>query len=307
MRTISEELKRLYGRKVLKLSLSSGCTCPNRDGTVGTGGCAFCSEGGSGDFASHLAPLDEQIREAKALVDRKFPKDMPEEERRYIAYFQSFSNTYGPVERLRALYADAISRPEIVALSIGTRPDCLGDEMIDMLAGFNKSKPVWVELGLQTIDEAIAREMNRGYELPVFEDAVKRLKAAGLAVIVHVIFGLPGSSREKDLKTVRYLSHLEPTVDGVKLQMLQILKGTALGESYLREPFPLMTREEYVSLVAEAVGLLPEGMIVHRLTGDPPKRLLIEPKWCADKKRVINALRAALAECKESGPPEKSA
>ena len=295
MRTISEELKRLYGRKVLKLSLSSGCTCPNRDGTVGTGGCAFCSEGGSGDFASHLAPLDEQIREAKALVDRKFPKDMPVEERRYIAYFQSFSNTYGPVERLRALYADAISRSEIVALSVGTRPDCLGDEMIDMLAGLNKSKPVWVELGLQTIDEAIAREMNRGYELPVFEDAVKRLKAAGLAVIVHVIFGLPDSSRERDLETVRYLSHLEPAIDGVKLQMLQILKGTTLGERYLREPFPLMTREEYISLVAEAVGLLPERMIVHRLTGDPPKRLLIEPKWCADKKRVINALRAALA------------
>ena len=295
MRAISDELKKTYGQKVLKLSLSSGCTCPNRDGTVGTGGCAFCSEGGSGEFASPFAPLDEQISSAKALVDSKFPEDMPAEERRYIAYFQSFSNTYGPVERLRSLYLEAISRPEIVALSVGTRPDCLPDEMIEMLAGLNKLKPVWVELGLQTIHEETAREMNRGYELAVFEEAYRQLKKAGLTVIVHVIFGLPGESREDMLETVRYLSRLQPALDGIKLQNLQVLKGTALGERYLREPFPLMTMDEYVSLVADAVGLLPQETVVHRLTGDPPKELLIEPKWCLNKRRVLNALRSELA------------
>ena len=295
MRAISDELKKIYGQKVLKLSLSSGCTCPNRDGTVGTGGCAFCSEGGSGEFASPFAPLDKQIASAKALVDSKFPEDMPAEERRYIAYFQSFSNTYGPVERLGSLYLEAISRPEIVALSVGTRPDCLPDEMIEMLAGLNKLKPVWVELGLQTIHEETAREMNRGYELAVFEEAYRQLKKAGLTVIVHVIFGLPGESREDMLETVRYLSRLQPALDGIKLQNLQVLKGTALGERYLREPFPLMTMDEYVSLVADAVGLLPQETVVHRLTGDPPKELLIEPKWCLNKRRVLNALRSELA------------
>ena len=295
MRAISDELKKTYGQKVLKLSLSSGCTCPNRDGTVGTGGCAFCSEGGSGEFASPFAPLNEQIASAKALVDSKFPEDMPAEERKYIAYFQSFSNTYGPVDRLRALYFEAISRPEIVALSVGTRPDCLPDEMIEMLAGLNKLKPVWVELGLQTIHEETAREMNRGYELAVFEEAYRQLKKAGLTVIVHVIFGLPGESRNDMLETVRYLSRLQPALDGIKLQNLQVLKGTALGERYLREPFPLMTMDEYVSLVADAVGLLPQETVVHRLTGDPPKELLIEPKWCLNKRRVLNALRSEIA------------
>ena len=295
MRAISDVLKKTYGQKVLKLSLSSGCTCPNRDGTVGTGGCAFCSEGGSGEFASPFAPLDKQIASAKALVDSKFPEDMPAEERRYIAYFQSFSNTYGPVERLGSLYLEAISRPEIVALSVGTRPDCLPDEMIEMLAGLNKLKPVWVELGLQTIHEETAREMNRGYELAVFEEAYRQLKKAGLTVIVHVIFGLPGESREDMLETVRYLSRLQPALDGIKLQNLQVLKGTALGERYLKEPFPLMTMDEYVSLVADAVGLLPQETVVHRLTGDPPKELLIEPKWCLNKRRVLNALRSELA------------
>jgi len=295
MRAISDELKKTYGQKVLKLSLSSGCTCPNRDGTVGTGGCAFCSEGGSGEFASPFAPLNEQIASAKALVDSKFPEDMPAEERKYIAYFQSFSNTYGPVDRLRALYFEAISRPEILALSVGTRPDCLPSEMVGMLSGLNESKPVWVELGLQTIHEETAREMNRGYELAVFEEAYRQLKKAGLTVIVHVIFGLPGESRNDMLETVRYLSRLQPALDGIKLQNLQVLKGTALGERYLREPFPLMTMDEYVSLVADAVGLLPQETVVHRLTGDPPKELLIEPKWCLNKRRVLNALRSEIA------------
>ena len=296
MRTISEELKRLYGRKVLKLSLSSGCTCPNRDGTVGTGGCAFCSEGGSGDFASHLAPLDEQIREAKALVDRKFPKEMPVEERRYIAYFQSFTNTYGDVQRLSKLYEETIRRDDIVILSLGTRPDCLGEDVLEMLRNLNQIKPVWVELGLQTIQEKTAERINRQYPLSVFEDAYQRLKAEKITVIVHVIFGLPGENREDMLQTIQYLSELEPELDGIKIQMLNILKGTKMSEEYLQNPFPLLSLEEYASLVKESIRILPENIVINRMSGDGPGSLLIEPKWIRNKKKVLNTINKAIAQ-----------
>ena len=292
--TISDELKRRYGHKVLKLSLSSGCTCPNRDGTKGWGGCSFCSEGGSGEFAALPAPPEVQIKQAKALVDGKFPSSLPASERKYIAYFQSFTNTYGDATRLEALYTEVIDRPEIVVLSLGTRPDCLPDEILEMLKRLNRKKPVWVELGLQTAHDDTAASFGRGYTLDVFEDAYRRLTDAGLEVIVHVILGLPGENKERMLDTICYLAKLKPALPGIKLHLLQILKGTLLEKQYLQQPFPLMTMEEYTDLVVECLKILPEETIIHRMTGDPPRRLLIAPEWSTDKKRVLNMLRSKI-------------
>ena len=284
MRRLNDVLQAQYGEKVYKLSLSSGCTCPNRDGTCGVGGCTFCSEGGSGDFAAPLAPLSEQIEDAKARIRSKT------DARKFIAYFQSYTNTYGDVRRLEALYTEAITRPEIVALSLGTRPDCLGADVMAMLGRLNRIKPVWVELGLQTVHERTAEAFHRGYPLSVFENGCRALKAAGLTVIVHVIFSLPGETREDMLDTVRYLAALDPPPDGVKLQMLHVLRGTELGRQYAAEPFPLLTLEEYADLIAESLRILPADTVVHRLTGDAPGKLLIAPEWTRNKKRVLNTI-----------------
>lgn len=288
MRMLSEALRERYGEKVYKLSLSAGCTCPNRDGTVGVGGCAFCSAGGSGDFAARLAPIEEQIAEAKARIARKT------DAKKFIAYFQSFTNTYGPVERLEPLYRRTIQRPEIVALSLGTRPDCLGPEVMEMLCRLQAIKPVWVELGLQTAHDETAARLNRGYGLDTFTDAYRRLKAAGLTVIVHLIFGLPGESGEEMLDSVRFVAGLTPPADGVKLQMLHVLKGTALGAQYEAQPFPLLTLEEYADLIAQSVRILPETTVLHRLTGDAPGPLLLAPEWTRNKKRVLNSIHKAI-------------
>lgn len=288
MKMLSEALREQYGEKVYKLSLSAGCTCPNRDGTVGVGGCAFCSAGGSGDFAARLAPIEAQIAEAKARIARKT------DAKKFIAYFQSFTNTYGPVERLEPLFRRTIERPEIVALSLGTRPDCLGPEVMEMLCRLQAFKPVWVELGLQTAHDETAARLNRGYGLDTFTDAYRRLKAAGLTVIVHLIFGLPGESREEMLDSVRFVAGLSPTVDGVKLQMLHVLKGTALGAQYEAQPFPLLTLEEYADLIAQSVRILPESTVLHRLTGDAPGPLLLAPEWTRNKKRVLNSIHKAI-------------
>ncbi len=281
---LSDFLKQRFGEKVYRLSLSSGCTCPNRDGNKGYGGCIFCSEGGSGEFAADPAPIEIQIEEAKKRIAGKT------DARKYIAYFQSYTNTYGDVKTLRELYEETIRRDDIAALSLGTRPDCLGNDVMDMLTELNKIKPVWIELGLQTIHERTAAKMRRGYELPVFEDAYQSLKTAGIDVIVHVIFNLPGESREDMLDTVRYLSELKPELDGIKLQMLQILKGTDLAREYLEAPFPLMNMEEYADLIAECVSILPENTVLHRMSGDGPRKLLIEPLWSLDKKRDLNTI-----------------
>ncbi len=289
-RFISDVLKEQYGEKIYRLSLSSGCTCPNRDGTVGVGGCTFCSEGGSGDFATVPAPIGEQIEKAKELVSRKTKGT------HFIAYFQSYTNTYGDINRLRELYRETIEREDIVILSIGTRPDCVSDEVIAMLSELNRIKPVWVELGLQTACDATAERINRCYPRSVFEDAYRRLKAAGITIIVHLIFGLPGESEADMLNSVRYLAGLNPAPDGVKLQLLQILRGTKLGEEYLKNPWPVMTITEYAELLKKALGLLPEETVIHRITGDGPKKLLIEPQWCADKKNVMNTLHKKLSE-----------
>lgn len=284
MRRLSEVLLQQYGEKVYKLSLSSGCTCPNRDGTLGVGGCTFCSEGGSGDFAAACAPIDEQLEEAKARIRQKT------DARRFIAYFQSYTNTYGDLGRLEALYTETLRHEEIEILSLGTRPDCLGRDVLAMLERLNAMKPVWVELGLQTIHERTAKAVHRGYDLAAFEAGYHALKALGLTVIVHVIFSLPGETREDMLSTVRYLAALDPPPDGVKLQMLHVLRGTQLGEDYEKEPFPLLTLEEYAELVAQSVRILPEQTVIHRLTGDAPGKLLIAPEWTRNKKRVLNAV-----------------
>ena len=290
MRTLSEYLKSEYGEKIYKLSLCSGCTCPNRDGTVGTGGCTFCSEGGSGEFAAAPGPLNEQIADAKRRIAAKT------DAHRFIAYFQSFTNTYGDPDHLRRIYREAILRDDIAVLSLGTRPDCLGDEIMEMLQELNQIKPVWVELGLQTIHEKTALRINRGYSLPVFEEAVRKLKQAGLQVIVHVILSLPGEDREDMLETARYLSALKPGIDGIKLQMLNILEGTAMAEEYKEHPFPLLTMEEYAEIVCEMIRILPDDIVIHRLTGDGPGNLLIAPEWVRNKKKVLNTIHRRLRD-----------
>lgn len=285
MRRLSEVLRAQYGEKVYKLSLSSGCTCPNRDGTLGFGGCTFCSEGGSGDFAAGLAPIDEQLNDAKARIRRKT------DAKRFIAYFQSYTNTYGDLDRLEALYTETLRHEEIAILSLGTRPDCLGDDVLAMLERLSAIKPVWVELGLQTIHERTAKAVHRGYDLAAFERGYRALKALGITVIVHVIFSLPGETREDMLGTVRYLAALDPPPDGVKLQMLHVLRGTQMGAEYEKAPFPLLTMEEYAELIAQSVRILPEETVIHRLTGDAPGKLLIAPEWTRNKKRVLNEIQ----------------
>ena len=290
-RKLSAYLKEIYGEKIYRLSLSSGCTCPNRDGSIVTPdgkkltkGCTFCSEQGSGEFAAQIAPIDVQIEDAKSRIRQKT------DAKRFIAYFQSYTNTYGDVERLARLYNETIDRDDVRILSLGTRPDCLGDDVMEMLASLNKKKPVWVELGLQTIHEETARRVDRGYELRVFEDAYKRLKENGITVIVHIILGLPGETKEDMLETVKYLANLTPVLDGIKIQNLQILKGTSIYDEFVREPFPVMSMEEYTDLVRECITLLPGETVVHRMTGDGPRRLLVAPLWSLDKKRVLNML-----------------
>ena len=288
MRRLSEVLKQEYGEKIYKLTLSSGCTCPNRDGRISFGGCTFCSEGGSGEFASRAPDIEGQIEEAKQRIRNKT------DARRFIAYFQSFTNTYGNAADLEDLYTGVILRDEIVILSIATRPDCLDENIMGMLRRLNAIKPVWVELGLQTMHDRTAERINRGYRLEVFEEAVRKLKSAGIQVIVHVIFGLPGETKEDMLRTVRYLAALKPGPDGVKLQMLNILKGSSLAQEYGRSPFPLLSLEEYTSLAAQSIRILPEEMVIHRMTGDGPGDLLIAPDWVRNKKKVLNTINRKL-------------
>ena len=259
--SLDYELKKRFGEKVYRLSLNGGMTCPNRDGTIGTGGCIFCSAGGSGDFAADPAlSVSAQLRDARMRLQNKRPV------RRYIAYFQAYTNTYAPVPRLRSLFTEAISHPEVVLLSIATRPDCLGPEVVSLLAELNQIKPVWVELGLQTIHEDTASFIRRGYPLSTFEDAVHRLRACGIEVITHMILCLPGEDRERMLASIRYLNAVE--IQGIKLQLLHILKGTDLAAFYGQHPFPVPTLEQYTDLILSCVECLRPDMVIHRLTGD---------------------------------------
>ena len=287
---LNQYLRDTFGCKVYKIALDAGCTCPNRDGTVGTRGCIFCSAGGSGEFAERIRkPADvwQQIEAGKKRVAQKNPHG------KYIAYFQSYTNTYAPVAYLRDIFQQALAHPDIVALSIATRPDCLGPEVLELLTGLNAIKPVWVELGLQTIHEKTAAYIRRGYGLPVFEEAMGQLQSAGMQTIVHVILGLPGESTEMMKETVSFVG--KSGANGIKLQLLHILRGTDLEQEYLAGKVPVMDMDTYVQLVAECLALLPPEMLIHRLTGDGDKRLLVAPLWSADKKRVWNALQQKIA------------
>lgn len=287
--TLNQYLKDTFGEKVYKIALDGGFTCPNRDGTLDTRGCIFCSGAGSGEFSgSRKQSIAQQLEAGKKRLEGKIRHG------KYIAYFQAFTNTYAPVERLRALYEEALQQEDIVALSIATRPDCLADDVVELLLECNRVKPVWVELGLQTIHEKTAEYIRRGYPLSVFDGAVRRLKDAGLQVIVHVILGLPMESEEDMKQTVSYVG--KSGVDGIKLQLLHVIQGTDLEMEYQKGTFRTLELEEYVNLVADCIALLPEDMVIHRMTGDGDKRTLIAPLWSADKKRVLNALNKAIEE-----------
>ncbi len=286
--TLNQYLKSRFGCKVYKLAIDGGFTCPNRDGTLDTRGCIFCSKGGSGDFAqSCQLSVTAQLEQGKRLVADKI------KDGRYIAYFQAFTNTYAPVDVLRQKYFEALQHPDIVALSIATRPDCLGDDVLALLAECNRLKPVFVELGLQTIHPATAAYIRRGYELAVYDQAVEELHAAGINVVTHLILGLPGETKEDMLASVQYVCC---ATDGIKLQLLHILEGTDLAEEYKKGRVKTLSLEEYTDIIRDCVRLIPENVVIHRLTGDGAKRDLIAPLWSADKKHVLNTINKALQE-----------
>ena len=286
--SLNEYLKQTFGEKVYKISLDGGMTCPNRDGTCGARGCIFCSSGGSGEFsADRNLSITEQIAQAKRRIRAKTDC------RKLIAYFQPFTNTYAPVDYLRGIFTEAIAGEEIVALSVATRPDCLSREVLGLLSELNAVKPVWVELGLQTIHESTADYIRRGYPLSVYDEAVRNLKAIGVQVITHVILGLPGETREMMLRTVSYAGEQS---DGVKLQLLHILKGTDLLADYEAGKVPVVSLEQYADLLCDAVEALPRNVVIHRLTGDGDKKLLIAPLWSGDKKRVLNTIQRTFHE-----------
>ncbi len=287
--SFNKYLKDKFGQKVYKISLDGGFTCPNRDGKTGTRGCIFCSKGGSGDFAeSREMSITEQIESGKKKVEKKIKSG------KYIAYFQAFTNTYAPVEMLRQKYEEAINHPDIVALSIATRPDYLGDDVLKLLDEMNKIKPVFVELGLQTIHQKSAKYIRRGYDLSVYDKAVRDLKKIGVNVVVHVILGLPNESENDMLETVKYVC--ESGANGIKLQLLHVIDGTDLAKDYEKGLFKTLEFDEYVNLIVKCVKIIPKDIIIHRLTGDGAKKDLIAPLWSADKKRVLNAINKALRE-----------
>lgn len=274
-------LKEHFGQKIYKLALDGGFTCPNRDGTLGSRGCIFCSAGGSGDFAaSREKSIAQQIIEGKELLKNKNTGG------KYIAFFQAYTNTYAPVSHLRTLYMQALEHPEIAALSIATRPDCLPDDVLDLLDNLNRIKPVWVELGLQTIHETTAAYIRRGYPLSCFEDALQKLNERHINVIVHMILGLPGESPSDMAATARYLAGKK--IQGIKPQLLHVLRGTDMAKDYETQHFHILTLEEYTDILIKCMELLPPDMVIHRITGDGPKALLIEPMWSGHKKYVLN-------------------
>lgn len=282
--SLNRYLRETFGEKLYKIALDGGFGCPNRDGTVGTGGCIFCSGAGSGDFAERAAEdVYTAIEKGKERVSRKNPGG------KYIAYFQSFTSTYGPIEKMRRLFTQAINHPDVAVLSVATRPDCIDDEVVGLLRELNGIKPVWVELGLQSIHEDTAHYIRRGYELPVYDQAVKKLKDAGIYIIVHMIIGLPGESRDMILDTAHYIGR--SGADGIKLQLLHVLENTDLAADYRAGKFQALSMEEYIPLLACCIEQLPPQICIHRLTGDGAKKELIAPLWSGDKKRVLNSIK----------------
>lgn len=296
--SINNYLKDTFGKKVYKIAINGGFTCPNRDGKTGKRGCIFCSGVGSGDFAGNAKQtITEQIEAGKALVQEKIKDIQPS----YIAYFQAFTNTYAPVGELRNKYFEAINHPDIVGISIATRPDCIDDEIIGLIEEINSIKPVWVELGLQTIHNATASYIRRGYELEAYESAVEKLQVIGVHIVTHIILGLPNETKEMMVQSVDYVGKLASSFQkfhqfGIKLQLLHVIKGTDLAKEYEAGTFETLSLEEYVDLVVRCLKVLPADMVIHRITGDGDKKTLIAPLWSGDKKRVLNTLNKAIAE-----------
>ncbi len=286
--SLNSYLKKRFACKVYKLAIDGGFTCPNRDGTLGTRGCIFCSRGGSGEFAeSKEKSVTQQIDDGKKRVEKKI------KDGKYIAYFQAFTNTYAPVCKLRTLYTEAINHPDIVALSIGTRPDCLGNDVLELLDEMNKIKHVFIELGLQTIHENTAQYIRRGYPLEVYDKAVDDLHKIGINVVTHLIIGLPGENEQDILQSVEYVCK---KTDGIKLQLLHILEGTDLADEHRECKVDVLSLEEYTSIIKHCVEIIPDNVVIHRLTGDGAKKDLIAPLWSADKKHVLNTINKAIGE-----------
>lgn len=282
-------LRQKFGEKVFKVSLDGGFTCPNRDGTLSKKGCIFCSGRGSGDFTpSANLSITDQFIEGRTLLKKKWSSE------KYIAYFQAFTNTYGPIEELRTKYEEAIALPGVVGIAIATRPDCLDEAVLDLLDEMNRKTYLWVELGLQTVHETTASFIQRSYPLSNFNEAVRNLSKRNIETVVHLILGLPGENKADMLSSVKYIS--KQPLQGVKLHLLHILKNTPLEKQYEKNPFPIFTMDEYIDLVIDCLELLPPHMVIHRMTGDGPKALLIAPFWSKNKRAVLNGIHKRLKE-----------
>lgn len=282
-------LRNKFGEKVYKIALDGGFNCPNRDGKAGFGGCTFCSASGSGDYAG-----DRNLSIKNQFYDRKDMMEKKWKEGKYIAYFQAYTNTYAPVDELKRKYYEALDHEGVIGLSIGTRPDCLGDDVLDLLEQINKETFLIVELGLQTINDEVARNFNRGYDLEVFDKALKDLKDRNIEVVVHTIFGLPGETKEDMLKTIDYVAHSR--ADGIKFHLLHLMKGTRMVKQYEAGGLDFLTEEDYIDLICKGISMIPEEMVVHRLTGDSPRELLIGPMWSLKKWEILNAIDKALVD-----------
>lgn len=287
--SLNEYCRETFGHKLYKLSLDGGMTCPNRDGKIGTGGCIFCSEEGSGEFAEKMcSDITEQIEKAKKRVEHKNKNG------KYIAYFQSFTNTYAPTAYLEKIFTEAVKHPDIEVLSVATRPDCLGDDVLELLEKLNSIKPVWVELGFQTSNEQTARYINRGYDNGVFENAVKKLNKIGIKTVAHIILGLPDETYDDMKNSVKFVCNCG--IWGIKLHLLHVLKGARLADEYEKGSFSCMEENEYLETVCRLLEIIPEKVVIHRLTGDGDKRRLIAPLWSGNKKEVLNSLTKMLRE-----------
>lgn len=287
--SLNHFLRRKFGQKVFKVALDAGFSCPNRDGTLSTTGCLFCSARGSGDFAGRRgSSLEEQFQEVKAFMHKKWPRAG------YIAYFQAFTNTYAPPDRLSSIYSQALNLEGVVGLAVATRPDCLSEEVLDILQAVGEKRYLWVELGLQSIHHKSARRFNLGYTFNDFLDALTRLKARGIESCAHLILGLPGESHDDIMASALEVAGLP--LDGIKLHLLHIMKGTGLGHLYQQEPFATLSRDEYVELVVDILEILPADMVIHRLTGDSPRHILLEPQWSLNKWEVLNSIDRRLVE-----------
>lgn len=282
-------LRNKFKEKIYKISLDGGFTCPNRDGKVSIGGCTFCSSKGSGDYAGNrVLSINNQFEDRKKLMEKKW------KEGKYIAYFQAYTNTYAPIDELREKYEEALSQEGVVALSIGTRPDCIDDDVVDLLEEISKKTYLWVELGLQTINDETGRNFNRGYDLKTFDESLRKLKERNIEVVVHTIFGLPGETKEDMLKTVEYVAH--SGAQGIKFHLLHLMKGTKMVEQYEKGELELLSQEDYIDLICKSISIIPPNMVVHRLTGDAPRETLIGPIWSLKKWEVLNAIDKALVD-----------